>query len=889
MRRGHPFRLAASLIVLAALAAAILSSNNAASAQVPPVANSPAAPGGLFPPSPTRGSVINNTAPPRPSSNVPLSNGELRDDVDNFVHNRTLVPDLGVQNQFTRVEVIHNLPASQMRDAIAALGGTIEGEAENIVQASVPVDQLVALEQEPGVQFIRPPLRIDIPVSDDMPNTGASSPSVDRAPLTSVVVGEEIAKTNAAAWQAAGITGAGVKVGIVDYFSQAIWTSAQTAGEVPAPAGTFCQNNGGACNVFTVYGSGQQHGTAVAEIIHEMAPGAQIYLASAVTTVDLQAAVNYFASQGVKIISRSSTSAYDGPGNGTGPIANVVNSAVAQGMAWFNAAGNTASDGSVYGQYWRGSWSDPNANGWLNFPGGGEFLGVYCGFMNGLRWSDWGANATDYDVFVYDSPNGNLIGTSWNNQGAGAPPIENIPCPNAGWEYVSIALFSSGSGTAGDVLEIMTNQGALTSWQNPYSASGPVADSNSPGEVTVGAIDPALGTTIAPYSSQGPTNDNRIKPDLSAAACVASFTYAPNCFNGTSAATPATAGAAALVLSAGLASTPAQLRTYLLNNATIDRGAAGTDNVYGRGELILPTPPPVNDNFAKAIVVSSLPFLDARTTNGAGIEPGEVTPSCTPVLTGGVSQTVWYKFTPSVTALYQVDTLTSNFDTVIGVYTGGLGTASIACNDDVSASIQQSQVPLLATAGTTYWIQVGSYGISASGSLVLHVSAAAPPTPTPTATWTNTPTASATWTNTPTPTATWTNTSTPTATPTNTPTPTATPTNTPPDRHVDQHATSTLRRPIRQPTSTSTNTPTPTTRQHADRHTPTATANTAVRGPTPRRRQPRGLTRRQPPLHGPTRRRRRRRGPTPRRQRLHGPTRRRRRPRGRTRRHRHLR
>src|SRR4029079_17863542 len=137
------------------------------------------------------------------------------------------------------------------------------------------------------------------------------------------------------------------------------------------------------------------HGTAVAEIIHEQAPNAQIYLASVGTTTDLQAAVNYFASQGVKIISRSLTSEYDGPGNGTGPIANVVNSAVTQGMTWFNAAGNSANDGSFLGGYWRGSWVDANANGFLDFAPGDELMGFSCVFMNGLRWNDWGVNRSD--------------------------------------------------------------------------------------------------------------------------------------------------------------------------------------------------------------------------------------------------------------------------------------------------------------------------------------------------------------------------------------------------------------------------------------------------------------------------------------------------------------
>ena len=151
------------------------------------------------------------------------------------------------------------------------------------------------------------------------------------------------------------------------------------------------------------------------------------------------------------------------------------------------------------------------------------------------------------------------------------------------------------AGTSGDVLEFMTNGAWVEYWQNPFSASGPASDTASTGGLSIGAIDPPTGTTIANYSAWGPTNDNRIKPDISAAACVSNYTYAnespPGCFSGTSAATPAAAGAAALVLDAGVATTPTQVKTYLLNSAAVDRGAVGTDNVYGRGELILPASP----------------------------------------------------------------------------------------------------------------------------------------------------------------------------------------------------------------------------------------------------------------------------------------------------------
>jgi hypothetical protein len=395
-------------------------------------------------------------------------------------------------------------------------------------------------------------------------------------------------------WHTAGLRGAGVKIGLIDSFSQAAWNTAQASGDVPAPAGTFCRVNGSSCSIM----AGGTHGVSVAEAVIDMAPSATLYLASVLTASDLQAAVDYFHGQGVKIISRSQTSPYDGPGDGTGPIATVVSNAVADGMTWFNAAGNSAGvSGTRLGSYWRGSWADADANGWLDFAPGDESLGIACHpngglFVNGFRWNDWGANRTDYDVYVTDA-NGTTVASSTLVQQSGAAPIENlssVPCPAGGAVFLFVKLFAAGNGTAGDTLEFMVNGTGLEYWQNPFSAAAPMVDSASSGMLAVGAIDPLAGTTIASYSSWGPTNDGRVKPDLSAASCFSGTTSAPGCFNGTSAATPAAAGAGALVLGAGLASTPAQLKTYLMSS-TVDRGAAGTDNTYGKGELILPNPP----------------------------------------------------------------------------------------------------------------------------------------------------------------------------------------------------------------------------------------------------------------------------------------------------------
>ena len=499
-------------------------------------------------------------------------------------------PPRGVQavGEQLRVEVLSDRGDRRTAEAaIQRLGGRVEETGgQTLVQALVPASRIDELEDAAGVSSVRAPLISNAPNQDEP----AEEDPEQATP------GQELAKTRAGAWHAAGITGAGVKVGIIDSFSGTKWTAAQGQGDLPAPAGTFCRQNGAACDI---WGSGSAHGSGVAEIIHEMAPGATLYVASARTTPDHQAAVDYFAANGVQIISRSLTAEYDGRGNGTGALAEVVNSAVARGMTWFNSAGNSAGRGGGRGAYWRGQWNDPDGDGWLNFNGTDELQGYNCAFLNGLRWSDWGTNRTDYDLFLYDDEGATVEdGRSANDQLTGNyGPLEHaLPkCSSQGEvDWFAIKLDRAGGGTAGDVLEFMTNGYAVEYQSNAYSAGGPASDSANPGALSVGAVDPAMGTTIGEYSAEGPTNDGRMKPDISAASCVTSVSYSPSCFGGTSAATPVAAGAAALVMQSGRATTPAALKTFLTSEAASDRGVGGPDNVFGSGELVLP-PPRVNN------------------------------------------------------------------------------------------------------------------------------------------------------------------------------------------------------------------------------------------------------------------------------------------------------
>ncbi len=126
----------------------------------------------------------------------------------------------------------------------------------------------------------------------------------------------------------------------------------------------------------------------------------------------------------------------------------------------------------------------------------------------------------------------------------------------------------------------------------PAVASGSIASpADASGVLAVGAISQLNWTTgpLEYFSSRGPTNDGRTKPEISGPDYVTSYTYGGR-FSGTSAASPYVAGAAAILLSANPTYSVSQLWNALTSTA-VDMGISGQDNSYGFGRLNLPPIP----------------------------------------------------------------------------------------------------------------------------------------------------------------------------------------------------------------------------------------------------------------------------------------------------------
>ncbi|MEO8612450.1 MAG: S8 family serine peptidase [Chloroflexota bacterium] len=137
-----------------------------------------------------------------------------------------------------------------------------------------------------------------------------------------------------------------------------------------------------------------------------------------------------------------------------------------------------------------------------------------------------------------------------------------------------------------------------------------------------------------------------------------------------------------------------------------DDGGDWSAQAQTLGSLNQPTRP-ANDNFANNTLVPGLPFSTTLATFTATLQGGEPKPTCS----ADIGRTVWYRYTQATTALVGFDTVGSDFDTSMAVYTGTWGALSeVGCSEDITlGTFPQSKVVLTANAGVTYYIQVGGY------------------------------------------------------------------------------------------------------------------------------------------------------------------------------------
>ncbi|MDD5703806.1 MAG: S8 family serine peptidase, partial [Dehalococcoidales bacterium] len=272
---------------------------------------------------------------------------------------------------FIRV-VVESVPGREDEaEEIASQAGEVETEYRGLIQVNVPVSELAGLAANESVSFVRLPYQA---VQCD-------------------VTSEGVGLINADEWQVAGVDGSGVKVGIIDggFFG---YQSLQSQGELPADISTrWAPSLGGPGTSF--------HGAGCAEIIYDIAPGATYYFAGCQYDSEFGPAVDWLIGQDVDVISSSIGWPGLGPGDGTGPINEVVDQAIEAGILWVNAAGNHADT------HWGGNFSDPDEDGAHNYSGIAELNPITVSegqtIIAVLSWNDtWGSSDNDYDLYLID-------------------------------------------------------------------------------------------------------------------------------------------------------------------------------------------------------------------------------------------------------------------------------------------------------------------------------------------------------------------------------------------------------------------------------------------------------------------------------------------------------
>jgi subtilisin family serine protease len=388
---------------------------------------------------------------------------------------------------------------------------------------------------------------------------------------------EGIATIGLPAWHAAGYTGQGVKIGILDQGFDGYRDLLGTRLPLSVTAQSFVPG-------VAVDGTGLTHGVAVAEIIHAAAPDAQLFLAHYDGgDVSMGNAVEWLMRQGVNIISHSA-GGLAAPMDGTGRDAELADQVAAVGRLWINSAGNAAN------QHYRGTFTDSNGDLIHEFAPDKTTLGFQsdpAGLTQIiLNWNDWGKGGTqDLDLFLLDA-DGNIIASARNTRDGDRPPVEQIlfQFDDSRTYFLTINCVKV---TQPLRLDLYIHQTSNLEMADPNGSLATPGDAR--GALTVGA---AYWRTdeLEPFSSRGPTTDGRIKPDLVGPDGVLSDIFAPDRFFGTSAAAPHIAGAAAVVWSAYPSATADEIKLYLTTN-TIDLMEPGVDAATGAGRLLLPAPP----------------------------------------------------------------------------------------------------------------------------------------------------------------------------------------------------------------------------------------------------------------------------------------------------------
>lgn len=431
-----------------------------------------------------------------------------------------------------------------LKAVLAGLGLETRSHGRGSVDVLARPQDLPRLEERPEVAFVDLPI-VPIP--------------------TAVSEGRDAMRANAV--QTLGRTGAGVRIAVVDLGFDPTHPEirARVRGNV-----TFDGRS--------VTAGPTDHGVACAEIVLDVAPDAELYLVRVSTLTDIEAAMAWAVQAGMDVVSMSLGTSI-GPFDGTSDVSRAVSDAVSAGVTVVISAGNSAQ------HHWMGTWSDPDNDRFMSFASNGDetlSFTVSAGqrVVAYLSWNAFPVTNQDYDLYLIDS-SATILARSEGLQTGSQAPREILSYVSGSTRTLHLVVQRYAASGAHAFHLFLAHDGPTLS--EYASARGSVTmPADAHGAIAVGAANYAGSHALHTYSSQGPTDDGRVRPLVVSAAGVTTATYGTRAYYGTSAAAPHVAGAAALLLQEKPTLTPGEVAA-LFGGSAIDTSVGGVDHATGHG------------------------------------------------------------------------------------------------------------------------------------------------------------------------------------------------------------------------------------------------------------------------------------------------------------------
>ncbi len=489
------------------------------------------------------------------------------------------------------------------------LTNAIGDPGTNTIQGLYPINNLLLLNERPDI------LVSAGPVFPALGNSGLVTSQGDTA-LRSYIA-RDVFK----------VDGTGIKVGVIsDSYNTKLGDQASDdiiKGDLPGAA-----NPNFTTPVDLVleypYGEASDEGRAMMQIVHDIAPGAELAFRTGFAgPADFAVGISQLRLAGCDVIVDDVTYINE-PFFRDGIVAQAVDNAAALGVSYLSAAGNFGTNS------WEGNFNPIPSPGALpgdahNFAPGGspadvsQNVKLYQGqYTVVMQWDDGTPGLTtssDFDIYLAN--NNDIAFFGFNRANINSTPIEVLPftvvadSTETNFQIIRAATAAGYDTSQPTILKYIVFRGTLII--NEYDvldASTITGQANAEGAMAVGAVlytnTPEFGEpapTVASFSSRGSTPVNgsfRAKPEFCAPNVVntsvdlgGGFDFEgdgfPN-FVGTSAAAPHAAGVAALVLQARQkyyddSLSPLDLKGILQNTA-LDMYGSGYDLESGAGYIL---------------------------------------------------------------------------------------------------------------------------------------------------------------------------------------------------------------------------------------------------------------------------------------------------------------